>query len=364
MTWKWWFSVLSGLMVLWVMQAQPTSQTVPTSSPVVAQAQPPMVAQREGSSAKPLPREITVTSLRPGTTFYAVASGVAKLVTERTQMRATVLPVAGTADVLTAVQRGDAELGICSSQTCWQTFKGVEGFPRIADIRLVQIGIPLRVGWVVRKDSGLKTFADVRGKQVNRHRVSSFAVYDRAFLANAGLSWNDVKPVDVTDIAAGIGAFREGRSDVGEHSLGSAQIAEANVMMSGGVRWLSADPSPEAVDRARRATFPGFYAQLLKAGSFVGVVDDTQFLAVDVYLATHKKVSDDVVRTVVQALLANYRELAPLHPALREWVPERFLSPSATVPFHPAAVAVYKEKGLWKAEQDSAQQRLLKEAGE
>jgi TRAP transporter TAXI family solute receptor len=337
---KWWVSLPCAFLLL-------------SALPAVAIAQ-----------AKPLPREITVTALRPGTTFYAVASGVAKVVAERTPMRATVLPVAGTADVLTALQRGDAEFGICSSQTCWQTFKGLEGFPRIADIRLAQIGVPLRVSWVARKDSGIKRFADVRGKQLTRHRVSSFAVYDRAFLANAGLSWSDVKPVDVTDVAAGIGAFREGRADVAEHSLGSAHIAEANAMIPGGIRWLSADPSPEAVDRARRATFPGFYAQLLKAGSFVGVVEETHVLAVDVYLATQKKVPDEVVRTVVEALLANYRELAPLHPTLKEWVPERFVSPTATVPFHPAAVAAYKEKGLWKAELDSAQQRLLKEAGE
>jgi TRAP transporter TAXI family solute receptor len=345
---NWLWPSLPLLASLWVVQAQPS----------------PVLAQRAGAPAQPLPREITIAALRPGSTFYSVASGIAKVVSERTSMRAAVLPVAGTADVLTALQRGDAEFGICSSQTCWQTFKGVEGFPRIMEIRLAQVGIPLRVGWVARKDSGLRTFADVRGKQVNRHRVSSFAVYDRAFLANAGLTWNDVKPVDVTDITAGMGAFREGRADVGEHSLGSAQIAEANVMVPGGVRWLSADPSPEALDRARRATFPGFYAQLMKAGSFVGVAEDTNFLVVDVYIATHKKVRDDVIRTVVEALLANYGDLAPLHPALKEWVPERFLSAAATVPIHPAAVAVYKEKGLWKAEMDPVQQRLLKEAGE
>jgi len=345
---NWWWMSLPALVVLWAVQAQPAQ----------------MVAQRAGAPAQPLPREVTITALRPGTTFYAVAGGIAKVVSERTSMRASVLPVAGTADVLTALQRGDAEFGICSSQTCWQTFKGLEGFPRIADIRLVQIGIPLRVGWVARKDSGLKNFADVRGKQVARHRVSSFAVYDRAFLANAGLTWNEVKPVDVTDITAGMSAFREGRADVAEHSLGSAHIAEANAMIPGGVRWLSADPSPEAVDRARRATFPGFYAQLLKAGSFVGVADETHVLAVDVYVATHKKVRDEVIRTVVEALLANHGDLAPLHPALKEWVPERFVSPTATVPFHPAAVAAYKERGSWKAEMDPVQQRLLKEAGE
>ena len=327
-------------------------------------ARMPMVAQRPGAAAGPLPGEIAIAALRPGTTFYSVAAGIAKVVSERTPMRATVLPVAGTADVLTAVNRGEAEFGICSSQTCWQTFKGLEGFPKIQTIRLAQVGIPLRVGWLARKDSGLRTFADVRGKQVPRHRVSSFAVYDRAFLANANLTWNDVRPVDVTDIGAGIGAFREGRADVAEHSLGSAHVAEAHAMIPGGIRWLSADPSPAAVERARRATFPGFYAQLLKGGSFAGVAEDTNFLVVDVYLATHKSVREEVVRAVVETLWANHGDLAPMHPSLREWVPERFVSPSVTVPVHPAAVAVYKAKGVWRVEMDAVQERLLKEAGE
>lgn len=350
------FSLLSVLLIPLALGAEP-------STPLKS-APAPMLAQRAGAPDQPLPREITIATFRPGTTFYSVASGVAKVVSERTSMRAVVLPVAGTADVLTAVQRGDAEFGICSSQTCWQTFKGVEGFPRITEIRIAQIGAPLRVGWVARKDSGIRRFADVRGKQVTRHRVSSFAVYDRAFLANAGLTWNDVRPVDVTDVTTGIGVFREGRADVGEHSLGSAAVAEANVMVPGGVRWLSADPSPEALDRARRATFPGFYAEILKAGSFVGVVEDTHFLAVDLYLATHKKVGEALVRAVVGTLLTNYRDLAPLHPSLKEWAPERFVNPTLAVPMHPGAVAFYKEKGLWKAEMDPIHQRLLKEAGE
>jgi len=53
-----------------------------------------------------------------------------------------------------------------------------------------------------------------------------------------------------------------------------------------------------------------------------------------------------------------------MHPSLREWVPERFVTPTVTVPMHPAAVAVYREKGLWRAEMDAVQARLLKEGGE
>ena len=48
-----------------------------------------------------------------------------------------------------------------------------------------------------------------------------------------------------------------------------------------------------------------------------------------------------------------------IHVIFKEWTRERMASPDVTMPYHPTAVRFFKDKGVWKAEHDRAQQRLL-----
>jgi len=42
------------------------------------------------------------------------------------------------------------------------------------------------------------------------------------------------------------------------------------------------------------------------------------------------------------------------------WNPrERAVDPDVTIPYHPAAIQFYKEQGLWSADMDEAQRKLL-----
>jgi TRAP-type uncharacterized transport system substrate-binding protein len=67
---------------------------------------------------------------------------------------------------------------------------------------------------------------------------------------------------------------------------------------------------------------------------------------------------------VAHGLLAtwadHWKELEPIHPQLRGWRPEIFVSKTATIPYHPGAIKLYKEKKLWPAEMDRNQEALMR----
>jgi TRAP-type uncharacterized transport system substrate-binding protein len=69
---------------------------------------------------------------------------------------------------------------------------------------------------------------------------------------------------------------------------------------------------------------------------------------------------DEIAYEMLRVLAENYKEAQPLHPAIKEWEPKLMVMKNITVPYHDGAIKFYKEKGLWSAEMDTVQARLLK----
>ncbi|MGH7766094.1 MAG: TAXI family TRAP transporter solute-binding subunit [Candidatus Binatia bacterium] len=317
------------------------------------------------AEAQQPPRSATIGTNTPGTLFYALASGVAKVASGASPVQVSVQPYTGTSTFLPLVDSGELDFGMVNGVDMGMAFAGpklqVGGrnpFPHTPNTRLVMRGSPLRTSAVVKKDSGIKSIRDIKGKRVTGEYPAHLAVWYNMFgiLASGGLTWNDVKVVPVPAVNEGIDALVQGRADVSTHALGSAKMKEADASV--GVRYVSIDCSPEGEKRIRAAV-PGYYPTKLKEGVSTGVVEETCFETYDIYFATHKGASDQLVIAVLKALWDNVGQLKPLHPGFEEWTHERAASADVTIPYHPAAIKFYKEKGIWKPEMDQAQQKLL-----
>jgi uncharacterized protein len=322
------------------------------------------VAAVAGAQAPAMPRSVTIGSNPPGSAYFTVASGIAKVVSNKAGVQMVVQPHTGTSTMMPLVNTGEIEFGIQNGVDLGLAYRGpafkVGGrnpFPHTPNVRLVMRGSPLLVGLLVRKDSPIKTIHDVRGKRMTGEYPAHLAVWYNMFghLASAGLTWNDVKVVPVPAVNEGVDAVVQGRADVTEHALNSAKVKEADASV--GVRHVSDDCSPEGEKRIRAAV-PGYYGRVVKAGTATAVVEDTCFIAYDTYLFTGKSVPDHVVEAALKAVWDNVAELVPIHPIFKEWTRERGVGPDVTIPFHPGAIRFLKERGAWKG-MDEAQQRLL-----
>ncbi|HEY3153630.1 MAG TPA: TAXI family TRAP transporter solute-binding subunit, partial [Candidatus Binatia bacterium] len=79
----------------------------------------------------------------------------------------------------------------------------------------------------------------------------------------------------------------------------------------------------------------------------------------DIYLTSHKGTADRVISTVLKGIWDNIEKLPPLHPSFKDWTRQRAVDPDVTLPYHPAAIQYYKERGVWSAALDDAQRKLL-----
>lgn len=312
-----------------------------------------------------LPKQVTLATNPPGTTFYAVASGLSKVVSIHSGTQMVVQPYTGTSTMLPLLNTAEVDFGLVNAVDMGLAYRGpglkVGGrnpFAHAPNLRLVMRGSPLMVGLLVRKDAPIKTIHELKGKRATGEYPAHLAVWYNMFghLASAGLTWSDVKVVPVPAVNDGVDALVQGRADVSVHALNSAKTKEADAQI--GIRFVSTDCSPEGEQRLRTAV-PGYYPRWVKAGTATGIVEDTCLIAYDSYLAAGKSLPDQVVEAALKALWERESELAPIHPMLKEWTRDRAVGPDVTIPYHPAAIRFYKERGAWKPEMDQAQQKLL-----
>jgi len=316
--------------------------------------------------AQKLPRAVTIGTNPAGTVFYALAGGLAKVATEGTQVQVNIQPYTGTSTFLPLLDIGELDFALVNGVDMGMAYLGPQKlkvggkneFQHSPNIRLVMRGAPLIVGLLVKKDSPFKSVHDIKGKRVTGEYPAHQAVWFNMYgaLANAGLTWKDVKVVPVPAVNDGIDALVQGRAEVAVGALNMAKIREADAAV--GVRHLSHDCSPEGDKRLRQAV-PGYYTRMMKAGSAVAIVEDTCTTAYDIYFATHKAASDQVVNAILKAIWDNAEKLSPIHPTFKEWTRDRAVSADITIPYHPAAIQFYKEKGIWSAQMDEAQAKLF-----
>ena len=320
----------------------------------------------QSAFAQPLPRSVVIGTNPPGTVFYALAGGLAKVISDAGPIPATVQPYTGTSTLFPLLNSGELDFGLINGVDMGMAYAGPQkikvggknDFPHSPNIRLVVRGAPLIIGLLVKKDSPLKSVYDIKGKRVSGEYPAHQAVWFNMFglLANAGLTWRDVSVVPVPAVNDGIDALVQGRVEVTTGALNMSKIREADAAV--GVRHLPIDCSPEG-DRRVREAVPGYYTRMVKKGGAAAVVEDTCSIAYDIYFASHKAAPDAVVTAILKAAWDNEEKLKPVHPVFREWTRERAATAEITIPYHPAAIQFYREKGVWKPEMDQAQAKLL-----
>jgi TRAP transporter TAXI family solute receptor len=314
------------------------------------------------AEAKPLPRSVVIATHAVGTGFHADGSVVAKVVSEHSPMTMVVRPHPGPPAWLPAMNDGEIEFGIIVGSDGATAYRGV-GAHRKAypNMRLVMIGAPMHLAFWAPVNSPIKTTADLKGKRVPSGWAGLPIIQytGGAALANGGLTWDDVVKVPVAELAENLRAFMEGRTDVLWHSVGAPAVQEANARVGGGVRAVAIRTSPESLKRM--ADFnPGTYMMTLKKGTAVGIVEDVPVQSEDITVMASAQLPEEVVAAVLKVLWDSNDELRKVTPRMRAWTQERMISTQAAVPYHPAAIKFFREKGVWSPELETLQQKLLK----
>jgi TRAP transporter TAXI family solute receptor len=305
-------------------------------------------------------KSATLATHAVGSLYNAIGTGIATVISRHTAMIVRVQPFAGPPAWLPSMNSGETDMGVLTSADAVTSYRGVILYKKpYKNTRILLVGGALQLSFYVPRETPIETVADLKGKRIPTDypgtpivRLSSTAA-----LATAGLTYNDIVKVPVSDLQSGAQAFMEGRTDAGWHSVGSPAVEEANAR-KGGVKFISVIATPEGAKKMADV-YPGSYPSVVKAGSATGIVKDTALLTNDIYLVASKDFSDQAAYDTVKALWEYNQELGAAYPSLKAWRRERAVSKDAFIPYHPGAIKFFKEKGVWTKEMEALQSKLL-----
>lgn len=318
-----------------------------------------------GTAAAQQPAEqmrMEILSLPAGSVAHGAATALAGVVSKKSAVALLPVPQAGPQVSIPAMDRNEGAFTLINVDDGNRAYRGLKpNYQKpYRSLRLVSVGYENRVSALATVRSGVKTFADMKGKRV----AGTFAAHQscadiaNAFMANTGLKWDDVNQIPVQSAVVGVQALGDGRADVNScAATGMGIIKEVNLRQP--LRFISIDPGDAAIKRAR-AHFAGLRPVLVKGGSTDGAPEDAYLFDYDFFLATHAKISDEAVYAVVKAVWENLGELEQTNPVFKLWLQSRMANADVTLPYHPGAIKFYKEKGVWTAAMQQQTDTLLR----
>lgn len=295
-----------------------------------------------GMGAQAAAQTYGIATMQPGTLNHTTGSAIAKVLKEKGGLNVLVQPTAGETTLIPMVGRGEAELGIANIHEVLKATSDTAG--QQPDLRLIGTIHPLRTAFFVRKDSPMKTMADLRGKKVTTG-YSAMRTIDpliRAMLITGGLTEKDVTPVPVPNVIRGADEFLSGGTDMFFFAFGAAKVREVDASV-GGIRPLQVPAA--GMEAANKIAPYGYLTKATPSPFFVGVTEPIDIYTYDNMLFTNAKVKDEMVYKIIETLENNKADLVAVQPALREFSAAN-LHKKFDLTYHPGALKYFKDKNL------------------
>jgi len=293
---------------------------------------------------------VNIATMSQGTVSYGAGAGLAQALLEKGDFNVRVQPNSGSSALIPLVDDYEMDLGIAGVlevEEAAQAENIFVGRPQ-KNLRAAMTLFPLKVGFWVRRDSPIKSIADLKGKRVSAGFNAQRSVQKimESVLANGGLDMGDVTPVMVPNIIRGAEDFIAGRNDAFFLAVGAAKVLEADASI--GIRLLPMDPSPDAVARMHKVFRYAYLTDETESARTTGIFGTVPVTTYDMILVTNDRVDGDRLKRMLTVFSENKPLLAGVHPAFRGFAVDRMLK-DAPIPYHPAALEWYREHGIDKA---------------
>ncbi|MBU2710965.1 TAXI family TRAP transporter solute-binding subunit [Zooshikella harenae] len=284
--------------------------------------------------------------------YYPTGGAICKLVNKGRKkhgIRCSVESTGGSIYNLNTMRAGELDFGVVQSDWQYHAYNGSSEFKAQGPYKDLRAVFSLHVEAftvVARKDAGIKTFKDLKGKRVNIGNPGSGQRANMELLMEKyGWTKKDFKLASELKSAEQAGALCDNKIDafvfVAGHPSGS--IKEATTACE----TMVVPVTGPVIDKLLADN--SYYAKsVIPAGLYQGNDKDIPTFGVAATIVSSTKTSPEIIYQLTKAVFEGFDDFKRLHQAFSSLTKESMAKNGLSAPLHEGAAKYFKEVGLIK----------------
>lgn len=252
----------------------------------------------------------------------------------------------GGVDNLNLLKDGEAQISFATTGIIWEAYNGERGFKDRAyeDVRIIA-GLYYNPNqFVVHKDAGIESIADLKGKRFAPGSVGSTPeVESSIILPEYDIDYPDDIKENFVGFTEAIDLMRNKQIDGALIQAGLPTAGVTEMISTADGELIGMEPE---VRQALMDEYPWYSEITIPAGTYEGQTEDVDTLAIKMMLITDASVDEDSIYDMTKAFWENIDQLESSHSIVEQMDIENAVTELADIPLHEGAARYYEEEGL------------------
>jgi TRAP transporter TAXI family solute receptor len=281
--------------------------------------------------------------------YYPAGGAICRLVNRGRRehgIRCSVESTGGSVYNLNAIRAGEIDIAVAQSDWQYHSYNGTGPFKDLGPDKNLRALFSLHsepFTVIVRKDSGITKFEELKGKRVNvGNPGSGQRATMEAVMAAKGWKMSDFKVASELKASEQAQALCDNEIDAMIYSAGHPNGAVQEVTTTCDVRIIPVD-GPEV--ELLVSKFPFYTYTTIPGGMYSTNKEDIRTFGVRATFVASEKLDEETVYQVVKAVFDNFDNFKTLHPLFSTLEPKDLIKSGNTALLHKGAERYFKEKG-------------------
>ncbi len=296
-------------------------------------------------SAQPKPtwsKTLTLGTASVGGTYFVYGQVWVSLVNEKIGTSISTQQTQGPNQNIILTDSKQVDFGMTTMGVALQAWEGKGDWTKGQKYRNIRAMFPMYdtpFHFVALEKSGIKSVRDLAGKKSGiGPRAGTCGTYFPMMFKTLGID-TTIRNGQASDMAANL---QDGLIDAFPFCAGVPIAAYSELETTNKVRFFTF--SDDDIRKMKQA-MPELSDSTIPKGTYKQQTEDHKTVGVFNFSIAHKDVPEDLVYSVVKAVLENHAQMVKGHAAAKETRTEAW-NRNTFLPFHPGAIRYFREKGI------------------